>query len=325
MNLDRNSDKIFIHIGYAKTGTTFLQRKIFNKLRGYIQIDHKDAKKFYESIIYLDSSIYDQRKVLIELEKSLENKKNNKFKGLIFSNERLEIEGLDLGLVAARLKNLFPNASILITLREQFDLLYSWYLFKGYSSKFSDKPFKGHYTEINEFIENGIESKKNNFISRLNFYDTYILYSNLFGKNKIHLLFYEDIFSQDFNLSEFISKTFDCEIDFEIDKKQKLNFRSRGEELLKHSNLYFNREITEKFYRKEIIKFIFNFPFIFINKNLSPIIKKSNLFKYDEFIGGLIPRIKDKNLMYLNNLISASNQKLQKETNSDLKKKGYLL
>ena len=137
--LNRFSENIILHVGYAKTATTFLQRKIFRKLDNYLSLEHIPAKDFYEPIIYSDSSIYSKDDVLKQLDIYLKSQKYrnlNNLDGLILSNERFQLMANDVGLVAMRLKDLFSNAKVIISLREQFDLLFSYYLFKVFCSNF---------------------------------------------------------------------------------------------------------------------------------------------------------------------------------------------
>ena len=323
--IDRFSSKIFIHIGYAKTGTTFLQRKIFKKIDSYVLMQHMDCLTFFDQIINLDSSIYDEKLVLKEYKKFFEKKDLRNKNGLIISNERLELEGLDVGLVANRLKSLFPNAKILITLREQLDLLYSWYLFKGYSSKYLQKPFKGRYIEFNEFIENGIENISNNFVMRMQFHLLFIFYSNLFGIGNVNILFFEDIFDKKYKLTEYFEDMFDCEIKFRINRSLKINSRKRNKELLKHSSFFFNRELSNYFLERKVLDLLINIPFVLIGKNSSPIIRNSPFFEFDKLLGGFIPKINSKNIKYLKKIYSESNRKLEKISSFSLKRKGYLI
>ncbi|MDC3175776.1 sulfotransferase domain-containing protein [Prochlorococcus sp. AH-716-D13] len=322
--INRFSKKIFIHIGYAKTGTTFLQRQIFQKIDSYIVMEHLDALDFFNPIINYDSSIYDEKLVLKEYNKFIKPKNIKNKDGLIISNERLELEGIDVGLIANRLKNLFPNSKILITLREQFDLLQSWYLFKGYSSKYLGKPFKGKYMEINEFIENGIEKNSNNHIMRLQFHTLFNCYSNLFGKENIYILFFEDIVNKNYKLLEKFEDIFGCKINFKINRSQKINFRMRNKELLKHSNYYFNRELSNYFLHRNLLAFFINLPFIFIGKSYSPIIRKSSLFEFNKELDGFVPKISSKNMKFLIKIYAESNKKLENLTYLNFKKRGYL-
>ena len=95
--------------------------------------------------------------------------------------------------------------------------------------------------EINEFIEEGLRSKENHFIKRLDFFTFYRTYLNLFGENKVHLVFYEDIINPEFELLEVMKSILNCEINCPINVRQKINHRERDKELLKHVSMYFNR------------------------------------------------------------------------------------
>ena len=330
--IDRFSENIVLHVGYAKTATTFLQRKIFRKIDGYLSLEHIPAKDFYEPIIYSDSSVYSKEDALKQLDIYLKSQKHrnlNNLDGLILSNERFQLLANDVGLVAMRLKDLFPNAKVIISLREQFDLLFSYFLFKGYVSNFDGLSARhrrmNEYVEINEFIQEGLRSKENHFIKRLDFFAFYRTYLNLFGENKVHLLFYEDIINTEFELLEFIKSILNCEINFPVNVQQKVNQRDRDKELLKHVSLYFNRQLIRQIKEKQVLKFVINLPFLFFNKNFSPIITNSTYFHFDEKTNGVVPKIETKNINNLRRMFSQTNRNLKLISKIEIQNKGYLI
>lgn len=128
------ADLVF-HLGYPKTGTTTLQSHIFPH---HPDIDYQG--KFIPSYRYRDermfsaihdlyttnSFMWDGGAILLELVN--EALTRSKRPVLLYSSESfLHAETSDIGLVAARLRSLFPGAKFIITFREQVDLLLSFY------------------------------------------------------------------------------------------------------------------------------------------------------------------------------------------------------
>ena len=154
-------NKIFIHVGLHRTGTTFLQQHVFPKLNvNYIHVDAKDIMK--------KADIKDGQINLLSSE--------------YFSGAPLDFKNPNYGAddrfdIAYKLKQLYPDAEIILVLRIKEDWkrsLYQQYIkSKGYISR-------EHFDEKfdNEFLE----------------YNTYITYlEKLFGTMKVNVLVYEDL------------------------------------------------------------------------------------------------------------------------------------
>ena len=197
--------KIVFHLGYPRTGTTFLQTHIFPKHKEInflgpknylnwqdVKIDQATLDKFRD--IYLLNNQtnftndvikhFDEEKInIISSERYLmyKNTINNfydcKYIEKLFHNKELEI-------------------SFLIVLRNQYDLINSLYHHKyPYISKFLKiKNFENLVDRIND----GVDTNINDFPLKL-FLDSYdfnlidIKLKKLFKNSKIKYLFYEDL------------------------------------------------------------------------------------------------------------------------------------
>ena len=116
---------ILIHIGYHKTGTTFLQNKVFPVLPANLlimpNVDYLATSKKYDPDIFIQT---------------LSNQIHNKPHQLtILSQEVLSGRGdgnpiWDPHLIANRLITTFPKSKILIVIRNQFDYILSLYAFR---------------------------------------------------------------------------------------------------------------------------------------------------------------------------------------------------
>lgn len=143
---------IIIHIGLHKTATTFLQKDIFPYVRGYNFIYYFDFKKSYKY----------SKKIIIS---------DETLSGTPFFNKDPNVR-FD---IAGKLKLLFPEARILLVLREKEGWVKSLY---------GEYVRKGGYCSFNTF--------KKNFNKGWLEYHKYIDYlKNTF--NDLYVCYYEDL------------------------------------------------------------------------------------------------------------------------------------
>ena len=130
------SRNVLLHVGYHKTGTTWLQRFLFNN-NEYGFASPMSIKDMMELIIFpnsLDFSVDDCR---AEIDQRLATIQSPDLTS-VFSTERFSGHphsgGYDSRLLADRLKALFPEARVLICIREQKKMIlacYNQYIKKG--------------------------------------------------------------------------------------------------------------------------------------------------------------------------------------------------
>lgn len=197
--------KTVIHIGLHKTASTFLQRVLFPKVQSYTYltrpyIQHNFA---FNKLQYADDSLFQYSEVEEELERI-------NYEKLLISDEALSGKPVCFGyinrtIIAERMSKLFPNASIIMFIRGQKDILLSHYNMwvKGYNAGYrSIDDFIWHadqdYT-INDYREgkraelDTLYWNSNKFylnIECFKYYELISLYKRLF-KN-VHVFLYED-------------------------------------------------------------------------------------------------------------------------------------
>ncbi|WP_179315796.1 sulfotransferase domain-containing protein [Winogradskyella undariae] len=180
-----NNHNILIHIGYHKTGTSWLQNKFFeNPISGINSVaKYKDRPRWVTEVIK-PFYLYDEAKVLEYFEGSYNPDKLN-----VFSLERLagypSTGGYDSLEIAQRLKSLFPNAKILIVVREQFSMIkshYIEYLKANGTAKLEELLTPKRFYLIRNPI---FQLKYFDYIDLINVYD------KLFGKDTVLVLPYE--------------------------------------------------------------------------------------------------------------------------------------
>ncbi len=129
-----NKPNLLVHIGYHKTGTTWLRKTVFsNADLGFNLI----AKKPVRSFLINESSAENITDINIQKARRLIQEPTPvpaqviSFPGL---SGRFHTDGQDAFQIADRVAYLYPDASILIVVREQMDMIrssYSTFVCKG--------------------------------------------------------------------------------------------------------------------------------------------------------------------------------------------------
>lgn len=205
--------KLLIHIGYGKTGTTTLQNAIFHTL-GSDKIKYFGRSKSFnknDKIVLINKSIMEKENIDFNIELSL--KKLN-----VISNEdflsptfNLKPNYKDPYEYPEVIYNLFnkkeiDDIKILVVLRNQPELIYSNFV-QLYNK------LKHKYSSYEEFLYKNLQNTENKNFSVFYFYDILNKYSQVFGKDNIKIMFFEDLVK---NTSYFCRELSDI---LEIDEK----------------------------------------------------------------------------------------------------------
>lgn len=222
--------EIYIHIGMPKTGTTALQKNFFNAIGELNHLSRENAE-ITENLLH----------PITDREPLEYNNKMDDFKDYVFNNLMKE-EGkylissealcsgsshdgkVDRYLIAHRLKELFPDAVIILVLREQREIIKS--VFKQ-MLKFQISPG----TSFREWLDN--EYSKLHCTSILHYfqYDKIInLYNDLFD-GRLKVLLYEDFISDHNTFLKKFCEIFDIKSDDVVgnydDKVENLSITKR--------------------------------------------------------------------------------------------------
>ena len=200
---------IFIHPGFGKTATTFLQESIFSSQkkinsigRPYFSSKKKsnfflceELKKnlcFYETKVArtLIKKIYKPRMVNILSDETLGN--------ACFKNQNLIL----------RLKEIFPNAKIFFTIRNQLDSIKSYYASQGRILKHAPMPFKGRFVKFKDWFDYEVENFPNNFMGIIQYEPLIKQFEKYFGKKNISIFLYEELESNKDDFLGSLSKMF---------------------------------------------------------------------------------------------------------------------
>ena len=176
----------FFHIGFPKTATTFLQRHLFVSHPEINPIGKPNPRwrEFGEVIFEPDRIHFSAGAVWQRMASAVSEDRVN-----VFSEEHVSTGigasgiarvGDDRLTIAERLHQISPRAEIIVTLRNQLDLIPSyWHIRtrgKGDINRWVAGQEAGGFSEIDLFLFSKI-------------LDTY---SSLFGKDRVRVLLYED-------------------------------------------------------------------------------------------------------------------------------------
>ena len=192
--------QIVIHIGLPKTGTTSLQHFFFpchSQIdylgKHYVKArkDYDQRDQFVDSIIRL---IYSRDEIEFDLtfcknrfDKVKEGLNGKRVAVISYEalTENISYIPADRKLIAQRLYNVFGESKIIITIRNQLDMIVSaWAETAAKLARY--KPFKIWLIEQNNNFYRGI-------LYRLKYFELIEAYSRIFGKDNIGVFLLEDL------------------------------------------------------------------------------------------------------------------------------------
>ena len=186
-----------IHVGYPKAASTTLQCNLFfehseiNYLsvrspihKENFQID-ENLRKSYKNLVTLNGIEYHHSNTRNFFNDVIKKYMSSEKRNLFSSEELLNQDLVDNYLKAYRLKEIFPNAKIIIVLRNQVDLLRSIYDMRcGYGDR---------YIAFDKWLEMDLKHFNTKISGGLKFHETVAFYQELFGKHNVEVLLFEEL------------------------------------------------------------------------------------------------------------------------------------
>ncbi len=241
--------KVILHIGYPKTATKWFLGNFYP----YV----KNAGIIYNENLFYDMTpgkeYFEVRPDERYVERELKIIATHALSG--FGEGKLKI-GTFRPFFLRHLKIQFPEATIIIFIRNQYEFLsslYSSYLKRGGTEKI-DTFYKLNSNNDGDFFS----------FDYLNYAKAIKEYQDCFGAENVHVFLYEEFLEDNFRfLHEFVSK-FDMSIDMDNISYQKKNEKLRIGliSLLQKSNKFFSKGLQPK-------KNYLNFPWIYTHLNLN--------------------------------------------------------
>lgn len=184
--------KTFFHPGFPKTATTTIQDYFFARhpdiaslAQPYFQSDPEIEKLLLEPDGYCDQNR------LEELVRRVDTAHPDA-KVRVFSDEASVYLRELRQPIATRLHKLFPDGEVLFTLRNQLDCISSYYAAGGRMLRNAPFPYKGRHVTLENYLTHAMNQWGNSFLAIVDFADCIRFYEELFGKDKIHILLFEE-------------------------------------------------------------------------------------------------------------------------------------
>jgi hypothetical protein len=315
-----NNLNIILHIGYHKTGTTFLQDKIFSNLSKQEVIFlgqpffNKNFKNFFQNLKDINELSFDNEFFKNSFIKLLdENYPDYKDKMIIVSLESLHSGfdwfGREVVYMSKKIQSVFPKAKIIIGMRTQatyVEAIYKEFIIHGGKISFQYFLYKSQYFK---FI---LKDKL--------FYEKVVkLYYKLYSKEQVFVYLQEQ-------MKEDSSLLVNNILDFmEYKDKREFDYSPHYEglskistELIRYINILLVVDTNESIYIRGNSD-LWTFKYKLRRRLISLLRHINKLLKLKgKYIG-----LEDEN--YINNIYKASNKEFSELLSIDLKKYGFFL
>ena len=181
---------IKIHIGNFKSGSTFLQKNVFPKLKNIKYVSYYNSKNIFKEIGYIQTvgDLFFDNKKILQLKKISDYKKKDfLISSEVFSgslNTQTIGTGILIEIIAKRIKKIFKNPKIILILRNQKSCIISSY---------KDDIAIGHTSLFDEWL---LERQKINALNYFYYSKTVKVYKKIFGSKNVNVFFYENLFTK---------------------------------------------------------------------------------------------------------------------------------
>ncbi len=233
--------QVYIHIGYPKTATRWFQEVYFPNIKNAIAVNRNEV---YNNIIAPESFIYNPKKVT-EKYKHFTNKIIISNHGFVGTNHNFGLRGYLTKEHANRLKQVFPDAVIVLFIRSQLEIIasaYIQYIKCGGNYGISKYIFHKRFQKLNDIAMFSFSHFEYHYIIEL--------YEELFGKRNVYVFLYEEYIA---NRKQFV-KQFSEQLEFDLDVNS-LNFNEINTGYRKYVcksakllNCFTEKNIVNKYY-----------------------------------------------------------------------------
>ena len=189
----KKNNEVFIHIGLGRSGSDFLQKKIFPNLKGIKYVDRYNSKKFNQLRI---KNFYDPH---FNINNKSFYKTNKK---ILFSSENFFNPEFDLSSLIKKIHFFGYKPKLIIILRKPFDHLISTYKYSVKNSLI--------WKRLDEYFYFGKTKRARNITPDAIFFETFYNYKLLITNLKlffnVEVFYFEKVFKSYSSMNNFIVK-----------------------------------------------------------------------------------------------------------------------
>ena len=304
-------NQIYFHIGYHRTGTTFLQKKILPQFRDKaIIILPGEENRFLKQYLIDNPS---EKKEILQFNENLKSIKpllNEANKSIIVTAEGLSGDIYSDNLeMPSRIYKLFPEAKIVITIRSQFSIIPSMYEYVYLKARGS--------LSYKKYLKKIIKNDKFNYNKLIN------KYIEQFGEDSVKIELYENLKNDQLNFISRILNFMQLPTEFKIGENKSYRTTRYGSFAIKGIRMTnaINNFVHSTFFKKSKLNdssklYLFG---IYLSQKIDNLFQKINFIKCKSY----------ENTPYYQELIAnhykKSNNKLLKEFNIKIDNYNYPL
>lgn len=305
--------EIYFHIGLHRTATTFLQTKFFPDLIECNFINHFEIYRELINLTTTDEYMWNETNLKDQTKREIESKFKDRIN--IISAECLTgfpfLKSINRSIILNRIKTLFPNAKIILGIREQkaiIQSLYFLYIREGGTLhindliKKKDKNYFG-YTIYDNLIETiDLDAFKYNILIQELF--------DLFGEENVYVFVLEEFKDNNKSINKLISFLGLSEFELSRIKQKKVNksYPYNSLEMIRWANKFtkgFSSKGRVRSFQKRFINKIFKRIFKDKSEHIYPEIDV-NLYEYflsdNRKLSNLLPSYSEYFINYNNSL-----------------------
>ena len=240
---------IALHVGFSKTGTTTLQQFLFSK---HSQIEYL-GKPYTDDILKIqlhrlitqESLVYDHKAFAQYFSEKVLKKEHGSKRSILISDETLVSYSKvpDKGIVAQRIKKVFPAAKLIITIRNQLEILKAAYLSRGRLLLNVPGKYEGLHVSFEDWLELSYRNIERSYLGHVDYFKTIDYYSRLFGRDNVCILLLEELIHRP---EEYVKKLAGF-LDIDFDEAMTLVVEKHANKGIPQSRLEFESLMTKFF------------------------------------------------------------------------------
>lgn len=192
----------FVHIGFHKTASTYLQSRVFPAVENLDVINHRDVNAdrwFYSRFIHADAHAFNRGEFLNEFAKIVHDRIPGSPNSIYaISEENLSGDiytGLESRELMLRLRDVFGQPRILIVIRNQIDFILSAY---------GNHVIHGGTENIAQWLD-GQETRFGRILNKVKYSSLIRDYKSTFGDEQVFVIQYEKLFDETSGIAAFLS------------------------------------------------------------------------------------------------------------------------